>query len=648
VYEAILPGALPDLHERLARALAEEPGLGGGPGELARHWEIAGRPADAFAASVEAARAAEAVYGLGEALEHLERALRLWHDTPDAARVAGCDRARLLTRAAELADLTGRGPRAVELIRGAIEQVDEVADPARAGALYARLGSYQLPTADREAGLQACRRSVALVPADPPTPERTQALTILGSGLMLAWRHTESERACREAVSTAEALGDPRLALRAYGLLGVDWCYLGRRDEALAQVRRAREQAQRHGSARDVAHIHAVTCEVLIATGCVAEAGRVALDGRERASRLGAARSFGALLAAYAAEALFELGDWDQAESLLTDAHRTGTAFWPHYPHLLHAQLATARGCFTAARHHLDAGGVGAVQPTSAARHTRVVAELAIWEGRPDEASKVIDDALRAPGRFRGALQTLSLATVGLWAEADRAQIVRTPVQTDIAARYQGIARRAARRAATITPEARAWQARAEAERSRLDGAGDPKLWRLAVEAWEQLDRPYHAAYCRWRLAEALLARVPAARAECRLALRASHRTATALGAVPLRRMVELAALRARLDFDDPLAPTQAGPAHGLGLTNREVEVLRLLTRGYTNRDIAGHLTISVKTASVHVSHILAKLGVSRRVEAAAIGQRLWTEDLGAEPAAVPASPSRTAGRTPA
>ena len=50
--------------------------------------------------------------------------------------------------------------------------------------------------------------------------------------------------------------------------------------------------------------------------------------------------------------------------------------------------------------------------------------------------------------------------------------------------------------------------------------------------------------------------------------------------------------------------------------------MLRLLTRGYTNRQIAAELTISVKTASVHVSHILRKLGVPRRIDAAAIGHR--------------------------
>ncbi len=59
-----------------------------------------------------------------------------------------------------------------------------------------------------------------------------------------------------------------------------------------------------------------------------------------------------------------------------------------------------------------------------------------------------------------------------------------------------------------------------------------------------------------------------------------------------------------------------------LGLTHREAEVLALVARGYTNREIAGELVISVKTASVHVSHILRKLGAPSRQEAAAISHR--------------------------
>jgi DNA-binding NarL/FixJ family response regulator len=68
--------------------------------------------------------------------------------------------------------------------------------------------------------------------------------------------------------------------------------------------------------------------------------------------------------------------------------------------------------------------------------------------------------------------------------------------------------------------------------------------------------------------------------------------------------------------------PLGAGGAQ-LGLTPREVEVLELLAAGRTNRQIGDELYVSEKTASVHVSNILRKLGVTSRVDAGAIAQRL-------------------------
>ncbi|WP_253209253.1 helix-turn-helix domain-containing protein, partial [Streptomyces niphimycinicus] len=74
-----------------------------------------------------------------------------------------------------------------------------------------------------------------------------------------------------------------------------------------------------------------------------------------------------------------------------------------------------------------------------------------------------------------------------------------------------------------------------------------------------------------------------------------------------------------------PAAP--ADPAEELGLTPRERDVLRLVAAGRSNRQIAEELFISPKTASVHVSNILAKLGVSGRGEAAAVAHRLRLVD---------------------
>ena len=100
------------------------------------------------------------------------------------------------------------------------------------------------------------------------------------------------------------------------------------------------------------------------------------------------------------------------------------------------------------------------------------------------------------------------------------------------------------------------------------------------------------------------------------------------LGAAPLRREIELLADRGRLGLEQPVdaaAVPEAppSPAASLGLTHREAEVLALVATGRTNRQIGQALFITPKTASVHVSRILAKLGVTGRGEAAAIAHRL-------------------------
>jgi len=167
----------------------------------------------------------------------------------------------------------------------------------------------------------------------------------------------------------------------------------------------------------------------------------------------------------------------------------------------------------------------------------------------------------------------------------------------------------------------------AQAEQSRLQGHSDPKRWQAVVEAWERLERPFEAAYARVRQAEALLA-VGAPRQQAEAVLRPAHQTVVRLGAAPLRREIELLAQRGRLDLQqqtDTAAAPEAppSPAASFGLTQREAEVLALVAEGRTNRQIGQALFITPKTASIHVSRILAKLGVAGRGEAAAIAHRL-------------------------
>jgi DNA-binding CsgD family transcriptional regulator len=145
--------------------------------------------------------------------------------------------------------------------------------------------------------------------------------------------------------------------------------------------------------------------------------------------------------------------------------------------------------------------------------------------------------------------------------------------------------------------------------------------------AWERLAYPFEAAYACFRQAEALLAGGPL-HTQAESVLRPAHQTAVALGAAPLRREIELLAKRGRLRLEQPVetpaAPTApSSAAVSLGLTQRELEVLVLVAEGQTNRQIGQALFITPKTAGVHVSRILAKLGVTGRGEAAAGAHRL-------------------------
>jgi DNA-binding CsgD family transcriptional regulator len=165
-------------------------------------------------------------------------------------------------------------------------------------------------------------------------------------------------------------------------------------------------------------------------------------------------------------------------------------------------------------------------------------------------------------------------------------------------------------------PVMAAYRATARADAARAGGVGDRPAWSAATAAWDALGHPYPLAYALLRSAEAAVADGDREEASALLS-RAADLTGR-LGAKPLHAEIDLVARRSRL--------TVAGrePGHqAFGLTAREQQVLRLVADGRSNRDIAEELFISAKTASVHVSNILAKLSVTSRGEAAATAHRL-------------------------
>jgi DNA-binding CsgD family transcriptional regulator/tetratricopeptide (TPR) repeat protein len=626
VYATILPGEREELHARLAEELARGPTVAAA--ELAPHWAAAGRSAEALAASVEAARQAEAVFGLAEALAHLERALALWPAVPEAAELVGLEEAGLCAWAAELASQTGAAPRAVELARRAIGLVGG-RDPLRAALLHECLGRYLHESGRTHAGLAAFERAVELVPAQPPSPDRAQALAALGTGLSLAWRYEESLAICEQALALASAVGARPAELRALILLGSDLAYLGRGEEGLARLRQALRLAEERGDPTALNRVYTALTDVLTMLGRPRESARLAATGLDALGRYGIDST---VLVANHIEALLATGEWDRADRLSAAAVRAGTASYPYMLLMIRADVEIGRGDFDAARAHLDAAPATLREDRGLGLYDASLAELALWERRWADADQAVRDGL-ARARIPSAAQIrVQLCARGLRAQAELAALARARRDGDAvrarlarARQLRTIARRAAAEAAAITPNAAGWLALAEAEHERARGPGRPEGWADAADSWERLQRPPLVAYCRWRQAEALAA-AGASRAEASRPLREAHAFAARMGAAPLLEQLELLAQRARLELASPeVGPPAEAPGLGelLGLTPREAEVLTLMARGYTNREIAATLVISVRTAGVHVSHILRKLGAPNRLEAAAIAHRL-------------------------
>jgi DNA-binding CsgD family transcriptional regulator len=149
-------------------------------------------------------------------------------------------------------------------------------------------------------------------------------------------------------------------------------------------------------------------------------------------------------------------------------------------------------------------------------------------------------------------------------------------------------------------------------------GAELAQAWDRAAAAWADLSEPYPLAEALLHAAETALACGDRDGAAERLQRAAS--LATDLGARPLSEEIAILARRARIPVggESPAAAHTGAGQTGAGLTGRELEVLALVAAGRSNRDIAAELFISPKTASVHVSNILGKLGAANRGEAAA------------------------------
>ncbi|HEY3976986.1 MAG TPA: AAA family ATPase [Streptosporangiaceae bacterium] len=639
VYEDMLPGERVRLHAAYGTALAGDPSLAGDeaaqPAALASHWYAALDLPRALPAAIAAAAQAMASYAPAEALRHLERALEIWPRVADAEQRTGMDRVEVSRLAAEAAYRSGAVDRSESLLEDALAELPGGSDPVRRALLLERYALAQRDSGRVAAAVTSLEQALAMLPADPVTREHAAVLAALAGALLRGSAMERGAEAARHAVTAARAAGAQDLEADVAITLGSATCYLGPPEAGLGPLRSGVRMALDLGLPATAVRGYINLSDALELVGRHQDAAQAAADGLDLAAAHGLSRTMGSYLIGNRAESLLHLGRWAEADELTARALSTppegvfgGTLLE------VRAELAAMRGRYDEAARELR-GARRAVGDTTDPQFTHPMryAEALIALGRGDLATarEAVGAGLAGSARPAAARYAWPLVWLGMRVEGDEATRFRDrrePVPPRLAQRCAELMKVAAQ-LGTPGPPYRGYEALVAAERARAAGAAEVAAWQAAVTAWQHAGEPYPQAYALLRLAEAHLA--GGDRAAAAQPARQAHSIAQRIGAAPIVAEAAALARRARLSVDPGPAPEEtadeaAVPADGLarfGLTGREREVLALLAAGRSNPEIGQALFISAKTASVHVSNILAKLGVSGRVEAAAIAHRL-------------------------
>jgi DNA-binding CsgD family transcriptional regulator len=627
--EAVLDGLLPVERARLHRAVAEAMEADRGlippdryPIELAFHWHEAGEAAKALPALLRAADQAGRLAAHAERAQLLARALRLWPEVPEPQRLAGHDLVELFESAITAAGWAGDHAQAIDLIDEALEVVDPARDPGRVAMLLA-YRSMALHNLGRDGALTAVDQSLAVLPSEP-TVGRVRVLDLLAAVLMVGGRCAPAAQLAEEAATVAAGLGENELQLNAQATLGGALAEAGAFRDALDVLGTAGELAAARGNATQVARIQLNAAMAWQGLGDYAAATRAARAGIEAAERAGLQRSLGAAACVLLAHVLIATGEWDQADATAAGALELGPPDTIAAAlHATRAEIAVGRGERDLAR---EQGSLAVALSGDAAELSpwtlhviKAQAEVALQDNRVDDARVVLARALPAvhqPGDLLAAWELLGTAAKAARLARVRATAMSQPSDEAFTTRL----RRAASRLPADSPAMSAYATWVAAE---LD---DEVSWAPVAAAWDAIGRPYQAAYARLRAAEAAVA--DGQREAARELLGAAATSAQRLSAQPLLAEIHWLARHASLRLAGEVDATEEGSdLQRLHLTDREVEVLRHLTDGRSNKQIGERLFISTKTVSVHVSNILAKLGVASRGEAAATAHRLRVFD---------------------
>ena len=622
VHDDLLPGEHARLHARYARAL-EKLARPEQAGEIAHHWTSAHEIDRAFEWSLRAADLARARYAWQEQLTHLERALDLWDQVDTPEERAGFDRVELLARTGRSAMNLGLIDRGAALFDLAVEQLEQGDDPERlAHLLVTRARFCWERQADPSDDLD---RAMTLAVAG--SRDRAAALGARAIYLWLGGHVRDALEVAEQALVAAEECGETRQLSNVHNTLGCLLVQLGRLAEGQQHLERSLELATRSDSIGDLVRYYGNYSDALIGLGRFAEAVTLARAGRRAAAERGLSRTAGVFLAGNEAEAEVLAGAWDDV--LVT----VDSALGMDPPTISRGHLHALQGLVLARRGRSDEAEEAAAraaellgstigQPQHGLPLAIVRAELARSRGALAEAT----EGLHAAGDISAeVLSSGGWPFVWAWGRAlmewqasdpdRRGRPVSRPRQLEAmhawlrtTSPHEGWLALTDAQTRTLHAEAPAVQAEGWAEAIDITGRGEGLVF-------EQAD-------ARLRLADLHLVLDEVDRA--RATLEAAWQLIDQLGAESLVPAATRLTRAARLPMPGSRSG-QAVPESPEGaLTPREREVLGLIAAGYSNRQIAEELFISVKTASVHVSNILAKLGLSSRTQAAA-----WAHEHG-------------------
>ncbi|HEX6421783.1 MAG TPA: AAA family ATPase [Acidimicrobiales bacterium] len=611
VYADLVPQERTLLHARAAAVVERRRELVGDEAATAAaayHYDRAEMAEPALVTALHAAEAARRQLGFAEAYQHLARAVRRWDAVADPVAVTGRDRVDLLVDTADAAGDAGFDDAALELLEEAAQLVDADRDAHRwTGVaqrlcdLHWRLGQGDVARArfdDLTARLASVRHA-----ASRAAVQVRRAAFLADVGAL-----EQAGAAAGEGLSLARSLADAGLEKRAATVAGQVASLAG--DPAGLGLLRSAVTRGHRGEPRGAARAHTVLAGELLRLARLAEAEDVASAGLALAREADLAQAYQLPLLRQLADVLVERGRWPAADQLLGEAPRRAWGRERVRLDLARARLATRRGRLDEADEWLarvepERGG------SAVAAHAALLrAEVALARGDAPRALASLAPQLAVTVPHPGSPALAACAAALAAAEAAGADA--RPLRRLARARVRELA---------STPSApldgAAWAAVITA-RSAERPAEQVRAWSGAAEAFDGCGMPFQAAAARCRQAHVAVA-AGGLRTEAAAAADAALQAARALGAVLLEQEVESLARRAAL----PLASITPGPtASALGLTPRELEVLAHVAGGRSNPDIAAALYISPKTASVHVSNILRKLGVANRVEAATFAHR--------------------------